>query len=136
VALVEFAILLPFLSILVFGTIDVGRALVAWNEAKGAAGAAADYASTAPYRQQDDGDQCADPDNAAFRGQAEGGNEFAFVFRPALDCYVGVDARTDDRFDDELKVTAVRDFTLFTPLVGKAVGPVRIEASVTVRTSL
>jgi hypothetical protein len=138
VALVEFALLLPMLSILVFGVIDLGRALTTWNEAKGAAGAAAEYASTAPYRQQNTG-ACADPDNASFRGRAEGGNDFDFEFSPTLPCEVGVDGKTASLLDSdgngEMTATAVQDFVLLTPLMEGLVGPLQVRASVTVRIS-
>jgi hypothetical protein len=134
VALVEFALLLPLLSVLVFGVIDLGRALTTWNEAKGAAGAAADYASTAPYRQQDVG-SCADPANASFRGRAEGGNDFRFEFSPALPCQVGAAANTAAIAGEPLTVTAVQEFVFLTPLVEGLAGPLQIRSSVTVRVS-
>jgi len=133
-ALVEFAILLPFLSVLVFGVIDVGRALSAWNEAKGAARGAAFYASTAPYRQQSTG-ACTDPNNASFHGRAEGGNEFTFEFSPTLPCKSG--ALTDPErvavAGETMTVTAVRDFELLTPMMEGILGPFEIRSSVTVR---
>jgi Flp pilus assembly protein TadG len=144
VALVEFALLLPMLTILVFGVIDLGRALTTWNEAKGAAGAAADFAATAPYRQQDTG-SCADPDNASFRGRTEGGNDFDFEFSPALPCTIGQDASwanyPDDPTDSDpdnkqpMTVTAVQDFALMTPMMEGLVGPLQVRSSVTVRIS-
>jgi hypothetical protein len=138
VALVEFALLLPMLTILVFGVIDLGRALTTWNEAKGAAGAAAEYASTAPYRQQDTG-SCADPDNASFRGRSEGGNDFDFEFSPALPCQVGAAGSSAPLLDAEgnrdMTVTAVQDFALLTPMMEGLVGPLQVRASVTVRIS-
>jgi hypothetical protein len=138
VALVEFALLLPMLTILVFGVIDLGRALTTWNEAKGAAGAAAEYASTAPYRQQDTAG-CDDPDNASFRGRAEGGNDFDFEFSPALPCQLGTDANTASLLDADgnrdMTVTAVQDFVLLTPMMEGLVGPLQVRSSVTVRIS-
>jgi hypothetical protein len=48
VALVEFAVALPLLAVLVFGTLDLGRAYSLWNETKNAAREGAAYAIDRP----------------------------------------------------------------------------------------
>ncbi|MER3414581.1 MAG: hypothetical protein C4346_19745, partial [Chloroflexota bacterium] len=61
VALVGFALTLPLLAILVFGTVDLGRAYLTWVRVKNAAREGAAYAQTHPYQQTKA--QCPDPDN-------------------------------------------------------------------------
>lgn len=131
-ALVELALLLPFLLWIVFGTIDLGRALTTWNQAKSAARAAADYAAAAPYRQQNAG-LCADPNNATFRGRSEAGNTFTFTYSPALPCTTGALSQAQKDAAPEITVTAARPFALYTPLLQGLLGPFTVRASVTAR---
>lgn len=49
-ALVEFAIALPFLALVVFGVVDGTRALVTWVELKNAAREGAVFAQTHPHQ--------------------------------------------------------------------------------------
>ena len=128
----EFALVLPFLVMMVFGTVDLGRAFTTWNEVKSAARAAADYAATAPYRQQNAG-LCLDPNNAAFRGRSEGGNSFTFTFSPAKACITGTLTAAQKAAVPEITVTAEQPFNLYTPLLQGLVGPLTVRASVTAR---
>src|SRR5688572_2478959 len=72
-ALVEFALLLPFLAILVCGVIDIGRFYGAWNEAKNAAREGAFYGQTFPNRQRPNG-TCVAPNNIEDRVKQELGS--------------------------------------------------------------
>lgn len=75
VAMVEMAIGLIFLGVIVFGTIDLGRAFFTWNQVKNAAREGAAYAERDPWSQGASGGSCANPDNIAYRAQTEGGSQ-------------------------------------------------------------
>jgi Flp pilus assembly protein TadG len=70
-SIVEFALCLPFLTILVLGTIDGARLFATWNRAKHAAQQGANYAQFYPTRQIA-GATCPDPDNITDRVRNEG----------------------------------------------------------------
>jgi Flp pilus assembly protein TadG len=70
-AIIEFALCLPFLTILVLGTIDGARMFSTWNRAKHAAQQGANYAQFYPTRQVT-GATCTDPNNITDRVQNEG----------------------------------------------------------------
>lgn len=138
VALVEFALALPLLAILVFGTIDLGRAYLTWVRVKNAAREGAAYAQYFPGRVAPVGSACADPDNITHRARAEGSNDTAIT----------VSVRKQDGSQltgcstsgsglpspgESVTVTATKPFTVITPIVQVIVGsPVNVRASVTV----
>lgn len=128
----EFAIALPFLAIIVFGTIDLGRAYLAWLKVKNAAREGAAYAQLHPGRLQPNGPNCADPDNIQWHARAEAGGDTSLrVFvnpSPAGGC-----ADSGPAPGQDVTVTTEKDFTLLTPIVQRLVGnPVRVRASVKV----
>lgn len=129
----EFALLLPLLAILVFGTVDLGRAYQLKNQLKNAAREGAAYAQVYPLRQQTTG-ACAAPNNIRYRAQSElgdgTGTGFTITITPATGCNV---ASTSLEPGDEVTVSASRSFDVFTPLVGAITGdPINITESVTV----
>lgn len=140
VALVEFAVVLPFLAILVFGTIDLGRAYQLKNQLKNAAREGAAYAQVYPDRQTSTG-ICANPNNIGYRAQKElgsgGGTSFTIRISPPGSTTPGplTGCETVTGYDpgEEVTVSAARDFDIFTPLVGALTGdPISITETVTV----
>lgn len=70
--MIEFAISFVVLGVIVFGTVDVGRAFFTWNQVKNAAREGAAYAERDPWSQSGTG-TCADPNNIEHRAQHENG---------------------------------------------------------------
>ena len=75
VAMIELSIGLIFLAVVVFGTIDLGRAFFTWNQVKNAAREGAAYAERDTWSQGASGGACADPDNIVYRAQTENGSQ-------------------------------------------------------------
>jgi Flp pilus assembly protein TadG len=74
VAAIEFALLLPFLALLVFGTVDVGRAYLIHEQMKNAAREGAAFAQNNPLAQWDDSSgSCTNPNNISYKANAENG---------------------------------------------------------------
>jgi hypothetical protein len=136
--LVELAIALPLLAIIVFGTIDLGRAYLTWVRVKNAAREGAAYAQFFPWRVSPAGGQCNAPDNITYRAQAEGGNDTSIVISVKKADGTTITGCTTTgsslpRPGDPVTVTASKPFTLITPIVQAIVGPsVNVRASVTV----
>lgn len=134
-ALVEFALLLPFLAILVFGTIDLGRAYQLNNRLKNAAREGAAYAQQFPLRQLPGSGQCSNPDNITYHAQRElgdgSGTSYTIAISPTV-ASCGAPS-TDLESGDEITVTASRDFHIITPFVGAFISsPIHVSESVTV----
>ncbi|HEY4691660.1 MAG TPA: TadE/TadG family type IV pilus assembly protein [Anaerolineae bacterium] len=71
-SLVEFALMLPFLLLMLMGTLDVGRLYFAYVAIQNAAGEGALYAAIHPNCiHASDGPDCADPNNAEYRARHE-----------------------------------------------------------------
>jgi Flp pilus assembly protein TadG len=134
VALVEFALLLPLIAIVVFGTIDLGRAYLLWNQVKNAAREGAAYAQVHPNEQSPNGGSCADPDNIRYRARSEGGSassNFTVTVSPAA--AGGCDPNNPPAAGTNMTVTVRSSLNLLTPLVSQIVGnPLDVKASVTV----
>jgi Flp pilus assembly protein TadG len=137
VALVELAILLPFLAILVCGTVDFGRYYQAWNATKNAAREGALYAERFPMRQQRTA-VCAFPDNITDKATqeiAENSSDptFTVVITPSVPggC---VQAKGDGTDligpGDTVTVTVSRHVELITPIMSAIIGDVDITAKV------
>jgi Flp pilus assembly protein TadG len=136
VALVEFALVLPFMAIIAFGTIDLGRAYLMWIEVKNVAREGANYAQLHPYSQQPASGACTDPDNVRYRARSETGDadasSIAIAVTPATPNGTGCDVNaTPPAAGTSVTVTASRSFTLFTPLVSGITGPITVRAAVT-----
>jgi Flp pilus assembly protein TadG len=82
-AVIEFALVLPFLVIMAFGTIDGARIFATWNRVKNAAHEGAAYAQYFPMRQQQDSGVCAGTNNITSRAKAEG-TDLAVTVSPAV----------------------------------------------------
>jgi Flp pilus assembly protein TadG len=135
VAMVEFALALPFLAIIAFGTIDLGRAYLTWVQVKNAAREGAQYAQTHPYSQKPANADCANPDNVEYRARADSSNSTALTVTvtPATPDGTGcqLDATSWPAAGSDVTVTVSRAFTVFTPLVSAVTGPITVRASVT-----
>jgi Flp pilus assembly protein TadG len=133
-AAVEFALLLPFLAILVCGTIDLGRWYSAWNETKNAAREGALYAQGYPEQQRSYGGDCANPNNIEARARQElsanaSDPTFVVTISPAI-----LQCNPDPSqvpVGTTMTVTVSRKVGLITPLIRNLVGDVSITAKVT-----
>lgn len=142
-ALAEFALLLPFLAILAFGTADLARAFQFQNRLENMAREGAAYAQFFPARVTSTG-ACVDPNNIPARARAE---EPDLANRPEADIDVvverlpggtgtpvvvtGCDAVAFSRSaNDSVRTTVSGDFQILTPLVQAFTGDeVRMDAA-------
>lgn len=138
-ALVEFAVILPLLALVAFGTVDLGRAYKTLNQVKNAAREGAVYAQTHPVRLAGTG--CTTPHSAQWHVQNEPGSAgagFAVeVTTPGgtfsssdIGCAPFHAAATSGQ---DITVTVSTPFTVLTPLVRGVTGHPTIRSSVTVR---
>lgn len=137
VAMLEFAIGFVFLGVIVFGTIDLGRAFFTWNQVKNAAREGAAYAERDPWSQAAAGSACANPDNITYRAQTENGaqrTELAVTTTRNGTAYSG--CKTPGSFSiapgDKIEVAVSTPFTPISPLGKLIVGSPTIHAEVEV----
>lgn len=134
-ALVEFAMLLPFLALLVCGVIDIGRFYSASNEARNAAREGALFAQSFPNQQKPfSGGACAAPNNVEARVRQELGvpavsGAFTITSVPTVSsCNPpsgGILPGT------EVTVHVSRQMSLITPLIRNMLGSPTVSAKVT-----
>ena len=128
VALVEFALVLPFVAILALGTIDLGRAYQLQNRLKNAAREGAAYAQVAPGSIDSSG-TCTDPDNVTYRALHEDTNSSGWTVTvtntdtntPVTGC-----SATGAAPGTHLKVSVQSNFTVITPLVSVITGRTKV----------
>lgn len=137
VAMIEFAIGFVFLGVVVFGTIDLGRAFITWNQVKNAAREGAAYAERDPWSQAASGSACANPNNITYRAQTENGSrrtELAVSTTRNGTSYTG--CQTPDTFTivsgDKIEVSVSTSFAPISPLGGAVFGSPTIHAEVEV----
>ncbi len=138
-ALVEFALILPFLALITCGTIDLGRYYGAWIQTKNAAREGALYGQNHPLQQRRTG-TCTEPDNIEDRAMQElDANDsdptFTVVITPAIasGCEeVDTPGSTPIPAGTDLTVTVSRHVALLTPLMSNILGDIDITAKVTV----
>lgn len=149
--LVELALALLPVSMIAFGTIDLGRAYALETQLRNAAHAAAAYASAfptqvAPTPDQSGAGTCADPNNIQYQAANENGPTGSSslpsgavmtvidVTRGTTITGCGPDASTPPvvAAGDTLKVEVSAPFGLVTPLVAGAVGTVTVHGTVDV----
>jgi Flp pilus assembly pilin Flp len=136
-SLVEFALVLPFVAILVLGTVDLGRAWSLQNRLSNAAREAAAAVESDP-RNLDPG--CAGGNNAHDRA---GGEDPGLAQLPGFDVVVerlegpvatrvsGCQTANAFRRGDTARVTVTADFSLLAPLIGAITGdPIRMRGVV------
>jgi hypothetical protein len=147
VALVEFAIMLPLLATIVFGTVDLGRAYTTYEHMKNAAREGAYLAKTFPKCQWDDGlGTCPNPGDIWDRAVAESSSKasdltLSVTVPPTT--YTSGAGGTKGTLQTStassgvgtaitIKVTD-NNFHLLTPFIQAFTGPVHISSTVTVR---
>jgi Flp pilus assembly protein TadG len=134
-AIIEFALCLPFLVILVLGTVDGARLYATWNRTKHAAQQGANFAQFYPYRQAAQGSSCADPDNITARAKNEG-SDLTVTVSPAVSP-VCQDLTTSSAIQpgSTVSVTVTAPFTFLTPFAQNLWGnpTVKATAKVTVQ---
>ncbi|HET6811199.1 MAG TPA: TadE/TadG family type IV pilus assembly protein [Acidimicrobiales bacterium] len=149
--LVELALALLPVSMIAFGTIDLGRAYSLETQLRNAAHAAAAYASAfptqvAPTPDQSGAGTCADPNNIQYQAANENGPTGSSslpagavmtvidVTRGTTITGCGPDASAPPvvAAGDTLKVEISAPFGLVTPLVAGAVGSVTVHGTVDV----
>lgn len=123
VALVEFAVALPLIAILVFGTLDLGRAYSLWNETKNAAREGAAYAIDRPC------------DTAGITAAATAETDRAFTVTVQLPtgrtCPAG-SSGSALRPGEQVTVRVETPYSLITPFVSGFVPDVGVAAEVEV----
>ena len=138
-ALVELAVVLPLLSLVAFGTVDLGRAYGRLNQVRNAAREGAAYAQTHPARLA--GAACTTPDSAQWFARNEAGPAGA-AFEVEIATPAGTFASAGPGCapfnaaavaGEEITVTVSSPFTLLTPLVRAVTGDPVIRSRVTVR---
>lgn len=138
-ALVEFALILPLLALVAFGTVDLGRAYTTVNQVKNAAREGAAYAQTRPARLA--GTACITPDSAQWFARNEAGSagaDFAVEVSAPAGRFTSSDAgcapfSAAATSGEDVTVTVSTPFTVLTPLVRAVTGDPTIRSSVTVR---
>jgi hypothetical protein len=134
VAMIELAISLVFLGVVVFGTVDLGRAFMTWNQVKNAAREGAAYAERQPWAQSGSG-VCADPNNIEHRARTENGAErtdFAVTTTRNGVGYSGCVASGTFAGGDKVEVKVSTTFIPISPLGRVIVGTPSISAQVEV----
>ncbi|GAC1586618.1 MAG: hypothetical protein NVS3B21_00850 [Acidimicrobiales bacterium] len=130
--MVEFALLIPFLAIIVFGTIDFGRVYQVNEQLKNAAREGAAYARLYPWKQT-----CPDPDNIAWHATHEG-DHLDFVVSASPTSTICTATNPNGPFapgaGNNIRVTATKpSFFLYTPIARNLVGALNPSATVTVQ---
>ena len=127
VVLVEFALLMPFLAILVFATIDIGRVYTLQHRLANASREGAAYAQYFPGKVSTAG-SCPDPDNIRYHALSEdagGAANFtvtvAKVVAGVPDAPVTGCALTGITPGTRLKVTVSSQFSALTPIANQFV---------------
>ncbi|MCD9623535.1 TadE/TadG family type IV pilus assembly protein [Rhabdothermincola salaria] len=120
--LVEFALLLPFLAVLVFGTIDLGRAYQLQNQVTNMAREGAFYGQFHPGRVE-----CSSGDDIVGEVQAEspGADVEVQVFRDRGGVITELTGCSGSALSgDLLEVVVTTEMPIVTPLVGALTGSV------------
>lgn len=135
--MVEFAIGFVFLGVVVFGTIDLGRAFFTWNQVKNAAREGAAYAERNPWAQAPSGASCANPENIVYRAQTENGTQRTeLIVTTTRDGTTYSGCQTPASFTinpgDKIEVKVSTPFTPISPLGQAIIGTPTIHAEVEV----
>jgi hypothetical protein len=146
VAMVEFAILLPVLATIVFGTVDLGRAYTTYEHMKNAAREGAYLAAVQPYAQFDDGSgTCPNPGDIWDRALQEANSsatDFNLSVTVGATSYASAaggtqgslqcNSTTAGKTTISVKVTD-NNFKLITPFISAITGPIHISSTVKVQ---
>jgi Flp pilus assembly protein TadG len=133
VALVEFALVLPFLAMIVFGTIDIGRVFTLQNRLKNAAQEGAAYAQLFPTQVTNTG-ACADPANITYKAlQEDAGATSGFtasVTNTDTNAAITGCQATTVSPGTHVKVTVQANFAILTPFISNIIGsPVSVKGT-------
>jgi Flp pilus assembly protein TadG len=128
-ALVEFALVLPFLAMLVFGTVDLGRAYQLQNRLKNAAREGARVAQFYPQKVVTTGASCgANGDNitdaATQEGGAGGSNGFNVIVTN-MNTNTAITGCTVSRTiagGTRIRIQVTKSFNVLTPFISNFVG--------------
>jgi Flp pilus assembly protein TadG len=135
-ALIEFALVLPVLAVLTFGSVDLARGYGAYERAHNAAREAAFFAATHPGQLHNYANTaCADPNNADWHGNNEDSQTFTFVYSSDVTSCVTTPSSlpSTSSAGKPLKVTAKISMTPITPFISQILGnSIPISASVCV----
>ena len=125
VALVEFALVLPFVAVVVFGVVDLGRAYTLQNRLRNAAREGARFAQFQPEQVQA-GASCPDPNNIAYAANHEEGTHTYTVVAQRWNgtawvnltgCKTPQDPTHTVQAGDRVRVRVSSSFTVLTPLI-------------------
>jgi len=142
-ALVEFAILVPVLAILVFGTIDFGRVWQVEEQLKNSAREGANYAQYYPWAQNAN-THCSAPGTVDWHAQQEGGHP-DFVVTSSLSASALTSCPTTNpnaktgpfaafASGSNITITVTQpNFKLLTPMISSIIPSLTPTASVTVK---
>ena len=133
-AVVEFALLLPFLAMLIMTTIDVGRVYALQHRLANATREGAAYGQFFPARVANSG-SCADPENIPYHAQQEDSGGFTLTITN-LSTNTAITGCTLEGVagsvapGTRIKVTASATFTAMTPFAKQFLGsPATIKQS-------
>lgn len=130
-SLVEFALVLPLFLVLVFGVVDGGRAIFAFNQMSQIARSVARTASTACFQSPTPCNSTTGPISAAIIDASVGLQAPLTVTVTCINPETGVapDQKTDFcRIGDIVRVETQQSFSLLTP-VASSFGPVTVGSS-------
>jgi hypothetical protein len=131
-ALIEFALVLPFLMTIIFGTIDGARAFATMNRVKNAAHQGAEFAQYFPLRQAPSATMCAAPNNITDRAKQEGSDLIVTVTPAASPTCQDLTSTSTLHAGDTIKVTVSAPFTFVSPLARGLWKNTTIKSSVTI----
>lgn len=142
-ALIEFALVLPLLSMLALGAVDLGRAFRTYGQLKNAAREGAFYASTHPGYQTSlsygfgsgSAGLCGDPNNVAFHAIGEGGHtDFVVTTTPSLGAGDCTDTPAGLTAGTNITVTVTKpNFPIISPIFRDLFGSLTLRSQITVR---
>ena len=127
VALVEFALILPFLALLAFATVDLGRVYTLQHRLANASREGAAFAQYYPGKVSNSG-VCADPNNIRYRALSEDGGTAAGFVVTVTNAATGASiagpcTTTGIAPGTRLKVTVQAEFVPVTAVAKPFVGP-------------
>lgn len=128
VALVEFALVLPFVAILALGTIDLGRAYQLQNRLKNAAREGAAFAQISPGSIASSG-TCTDPANVTYHALHEDTSSSGWtvtVTNTDTNTAVTGCSASGAAPGTHIKVSVQSNFTVLTPLVSVLTGKTKV----------
>lgn len=131
-ALIEFALLLPFLVTIIFGTVDGARAFATMNRVKNAAHEGAEFAQYFPLRQAPSAAMCAAPNNITDRAKQEGSDLTVTVTPAASPTCQDLTSASTLKSGDSVTVKVTAPFTFISPIARALWKNTTVNATVTI----